>query len=121
MDVFLFDKVMKTEWDKAGGGAHVVTGTVATMDFIPTNRCVKRVNLPGKMAFTSQPHSVGRAPWTGHKEGSREPLCFDVQIRDEEDLAMLIIPPKFVEVMKEGLAANLMCMVRLLANKWCEF
>ncbi|KAE8800060.1 Protein transport protein Sec31A [Hordeum vulgare] len=45
-----------------------------------------------------QPRLRGRAPRTGHEEESREPLRFYVQIMDGEDLPMLIIPPKFVEV-----------------------
>lgn len=53
--VILPDKVMKTGWDMAGGGAHVVAGAEAVVDFIPTNRWLKRVNLPGRVAFMSQP------------------------------------------------------------------
>ncbi|KAE8805120.1 hypothetical protein D1007_18863 [Hordeum vulgare] len=52
----------------------------------------------------------------GLEEGSRELLRFYVQIRDEEDLAMLAIPPKFVEVMKEWLTVKLSRVVRILPN-----
>ncbi|KAE8808607.1 hypothetical protein D1007_15001 [Hordeum vulgare] len=34
---------------------------------------------------------------------------------------MLVIPPKFVEVMKEWLAVKLPHVVKLSANKWCKF
>ncbi|KAE8779715.1 hypothetical protein D1007_47287 [Hordeum vulgare] len=34
---------------------------------------------------------------------------------------MLIIPPKFMEVMKEWLTVKLSHVVRLSANKWSEF
>ncbi|KAE8773612.1 Protein transport protein Sec31A [Hordeum vulgare] len=52
----------------------------------------------------SMPRSRGRSSRTGHKDWAREPLRFDQQIKDAEDLAMLVIPPKFV-----------------LVNKWSEF
>ncbi|KAE8799835.1 hypothetical protein D1007_24711 [Hordeum vulgare] len=87
MGVFLPDKVMKTEWDRVGGGALVISGAEAVVDFIPTNHWLNMVNLPGRVAF----------------------------MRDEEDIVVLIIPPKFMEVMKEWL------MVKLSANKWCKF
>lgn len=56
---------------------------------------------------------------TRNKEGSREPLRFYVQIKHMEDLTMLIIPPKFVEVM-EWLVVKQLPIVRLSANKWSE-
>ena len=118
--VILPDKVMKTEWDRAGRGAQVVVSAKGAVDFIPTNRWLKRVDLSGRAAFTRQPHSRGRSPRTGHEEGSWEPLCFYCQIKDEEDLAMLVIPPKFREVMKQWLVIKPLRVVRLLANKWCE-
>ncbi|KAE8804412.1 hypothetical protein D1007_19442 [Hordeum vulgare] len=34
---------------------------------------------------------------------------------------MLVIPPKFMEVMKEWLKVKLPCVVRLSTNKWCKF
>ncbi|KAE8782259.1 hypothetical protein D1007_44349 [Hordeum vulgare] len=77
------------------------------MDFIPMNHWLKLVNLPSRVAFIRPSHSRERAPRTGHEEGAREPLCFYVQIRDEEDLTMLIIPPNFVDMMKEWLTMKL--------------
>ncbi|KAE8809002.1 Protein TOC75, chloroplastic [Hordeum vulgare] len=115
------DKVMKTEWDRAGGGAPIVVGAKATANFIPMNCWLKRVNLPGRVAFKRLLCSRGRASQTGHEEGSREPLRFYVQIMDEEDLAMLSIPPKFMQEMKEWLTVKLPSMLRLSMNKWCEF
>ncbi|KAE8797392.1 Protein transport protein Sec31A [Hordeum vulgare] len=112
---------MKTKWNMAGGGAHVVVGVETAVDFIPTNLWLKRVNLPGRAAFMSLPRCRGRAPKTGHEVGSRELLHFYVQIKDEEDLAMLVIPPKFEEVMREWLAVKLPRVIRLTTNKWCEF
>lgn len=103
------------------GGAHVIVDEEAVVDYIPMNHWLKRVNLPDKAAFMSLPCSRQRAPRTGHEEGSREPLRFYVQIQDEEDLAMLIIPPKFMEVMKEWLTVKFQRVVSLSANKWCEF
>ena len=44
---------MKTEWDRAGGGVHDVAGAEAVVDFIPTNRWLKRVDLPSRVAFMS--------------------------------------------------------------------
>ncbi|KAE8788144.1 Protein transport protein Sec31A [Hordeum vulgare] len=112
---------MKMEWDMARGGAHVIAGVEAILDFIPTKCWLKRVNLYGRVAFMSMSHSRGRAPRTGHEEGSREHLRFYMQIRDEEDPAMLVIPPMFVEVMKEWLTVRLPRVGKLSANKWCEF
>ena len=48
-DGHLADKIMKTEWDRAGGGAHVVVGAEGAEDLIPTNRWMKRVVLPGRV------------------------------------------------------------------------
>ncbi|KAE8803823.1 Protein transport protein Sec31A [Hordeum vulgare] len=91
------------------------------MDFILTNRWLKRVNVPSRDAFMSLSRSRGRTPRVVHEEGSREPLQSYMQIQDEEDLAMLVIPPKFVEVMKVRLTFKLRRMLRLSTNKWCEF
>ncbi|KAE8766578.1 Protein transport protein Sec31A [Hordeum vulgare] len=91
------------------------------MEFIPMNRWLKRVTVPGRFAFMSLPGSRGRPSRTRHEEGSRDPLCIYVQIRDEDDLAMLAIPPKFMEVMKDWLTIKLSRVVRLSANKWCKF
>ncbi|KAE8795776.1 Protein transport protein Sec31A [Hordeum vulgare] len=113
--------VMKREWDVAGGGAPHVVGTEDVVDFIPMNRWLKRVNLPRRVAFVRLPCSRGRAPRTGHEDGSRDPLHFYAQITDDEVLAILIIPPKFVEVMNEWLMVKLPHAARLSANKWCEF
>ena len=91
-------------------------------DLIPTNRWLKRVDLPGRVAFIRLPRSRGRSPRTGHAEGAREPLRFYQHIKDAEDLAILVIPRKFMEVMNEWLVIKqLPRVVRLLANKWCEF
>ena len=66
-------------------------------------------------------HTVGRKPRIGHEEGAREPIHLYVQIRDAEDLAMLIIHPQFREVMKQWLVIKPSYVVRLSAAKWCEF
>ncbi|KAE8797777.1 Protein TOC75, chloroplastic [Hordeum vulgare] len=76
--------------------------------------------LQDRVTFMSLSCSRGRSMRTRHKEGSREPLRFYVQIKHMEDLTMLIIPPKFVEVMKEWLVVKLPPIVRLSANKWSE-
>ena len=65
----------------------MVTGAEGAEDLIPTNRWLKRVDLPGRVAFMSLPRSRGRSPRTGHEEGAREPLRFYQQIKDNEDLA----------------------------------
>ena len=77
-DVHLADKIMKTEWDRAGGGAHVVVGAEGAEDLIPTNRWLKRVVLPGRVEFMRMPLGAGRRPRTGHEEGAREPIRFYV-------------------------------------------
>ncbi|KAE8785603.1 Protein transport protein Sec31A [Hordeum vulgare] len=70
----------------------------------------------------SLPRSRGRSPRTDHEEGAREPLRFYQQIKDAEDLAMLVIPSKFAHVMNEWLVIRrLLRVASLLANKWCEF
>ncbi|KAE8815871.1 Protein transport protein Sec31A [Hordeum vulgare] len=70
----------------------------------------------------SLPCSRGRSPRTDHEEGGREPLRFYQQIKDVEDLAMLVIPSKSVQVMNEWLVIRqLPRVVGLSANKWCEF
>lgn len=97
-----------------------MVGTEGTEDVIPTNRRLKTVNLPGRVAFMSQPRSRGQSPRTDHKDGSRESLCFDVHIEDMENLAMHGIRLELVEVMREWLVVKLSCVVRLSANKWCE-
>ena len=51
-DVHLADKIMKTEWDRASGGAQVVAGAEGAEDLIPTNRWLKRVVLPGRVECT---------------------------------------------------------------------
>ena len=91
-------------------------------DLIPTNMWLRRVGLPSKVAFMSLPCSRGGSLRAGHEEGAREPLRFYQQIKDAEDLAMLVIHRKFVEVMNEWLVIKqLPRVVRLSANKWCEF
>ncbi|KAE8782567.1 Protein transport protein Sec31A [Hordeum vulgare] len=111
-----------SDWDVAGGGAQVVVGAEGAEDLIPTNRWLKRADLSGRVAFMSLPSSRGRSPRTVHKEGGREPLHFYQQIKDVEDLAMLVIPCKFVQVMNEWLVIRrLPRVVRVSANKWCEF
>ena len=97
--VILPDKILKTDCDVAGGGAQVVAGAEGAEDFIPTNRWLRTVDLSSRIAFMSVPRSRGRSPRQGHKEGAREPMRFYQQIKDKEDLAMLVVPPKFVEVM----------------------
>ena len=100
----------------------MVAGAEGAEDFIPTNRWLRTVDLPGRIAFMSLPRSRGRSPRQGHEEGAREPLCFYQQIKDNEDLAMLVVPRKFVEVMNTWLVTKqLPRVVRLSANKWCVF
>src|SRR4051812_1223760 len=67
------------------------------------------------------PLTMGRKPRMGHELGAREPIRFYVQIKDEEDRVMLIIPRRFHEVMKQWLVIRLLRIVRLSAMKWCEF
>ena len=57
--VILPDKILKTDWDVAGGGAQVVAGAERTEDFIPMNSWLKTVDLPGRIAFMSVPRSRG--------------------------------------------------------------
>ena len=100
----------------------MVAGAERAKDFIPTNRWLRTVDLPGRIAFMSLPRSRGRSPRQGHEEGAREPLRFYQQIQDNEDLAMLVVPPKFVEVMNTWLVIKrLPRVVRLSANKRCVF
>ncbi|KAE8810133.1 40S ribosomal protein S5-1 [Hordeum vulgare] len=61
------------------------------------------------------------SPRTDHEEGVREPIGFYVQIHDQEEIAMLVIPPKFRSVMKQWLVINPPRAASLSANKWCEF
>ena len=93
------DKILKTDWDVAGGGAQVVAGAERAEDFIPTNRWLRTVDLPSRIAFMRLPRSRGRSLRQGHEEGAREPLRFYQQIKDNEDLALLVVPRKFMDVM----------------------
>ena len=78
---------MKTEWDRAGGGAHVIVGAEAVVDFIPTNRWLKRGNLSGRVAFMCLP-----------REGvSRAALLLRAN-KDGKDLAMLVWCEFWVQV-----------------------
>ena len=90
-------------------------------DLIPTNRWLKRVVLPGRVDCMRMSLEAGRRPRTGHEEGAWKPIRFYVQIRDREDIAMLIIPPKFRSVMKKWLVTGPPRVVSLSTNKWCEF
>ena len=74
--VILPDKILKTDWDVVGGGAQVVVGAERSEDFIPTNRWLGTVDLPGRIAFMSMPCSRGRSSRQGHEEGAREPMRF---------------------------------------------
>ena len=74
--VILLDKILKTDRDVAGGGAQVVAGAKRVEDFIPTNRWLRTVNLPGRIAIMSLPRSRGQSPRQGHEEGARESLRF---------------------------------------------
>ena len=64
-DVHLADKIIKTEWDRAGGGAQVVAGAEGAEDLIPTNRWLKRVVLPGRVEFMRMALGAGRRPRSG--------------------------------------------------------
>ena len=57
--VILPEKILKTDWDVAGGGAQVVAGAEGVEDFIPTNRWLRTVDLPSRIAFMSLPYSRG--------------------------------------------------------------
>ena len=59
--VILPDKILKSDWDVAGGGAQVVAGAEGAEDFIPTNRWLGTVDLPGRIAFMSLPRSRGQS------------------------------------------------------------
>ena len=116
------DKILKTDWDVAGGGAQVVAGAEGVEDFIATNRWLRTVDLPGRIAFMSLRRSRGRSPRQDHKEGAREPLRFYQKIKDNKDLAMLVVPHHFVEVMNTWLVIKrLPRVVMLSANKRCVF
>ncbi|KAE8820386.1 Protein transport protein Sec31A [Hordeum vulgare] len=108
---------MKTEWDRASGGVHVVTGAEGAEDLIPTNRWMKRVVLPSRSAYMRMLLDAGRKPRTGHEEGTWEPIRFYMQIRDQEDITMLIIPSKFRFVMKQWLVTSSPHIASLSANK----
>ena len=100
----------------------MVAGAERDEDFIPTNRWLWTVDLPGRITFMSLPRSRGRSSRQVHEEGAREPLRFYQQIKDNEDLAMIVIPRKFVEVMNTWLVIKrLPRVVRLSANKRCVF
>ena len=58
-------------------------------------------------------------PMIGREEGVQEPLHFYAQIKDEEDIAMLIVPSKFREVMKQWFMLKPPCVARLPVNKCC--
>ena len=60
----------------AGGGAQVVVGAERAEDFIPTNRLLRTVDLPGRIAFMSVPRLRGLSSRQGHDEGAREPMIF---------------------------------------------
>ncbi|KAE8789597.1 Protein transport protein Sec31A [Hordeum vulgare] len=90
-------------------------------DLIPTNRWLQRVVLPGMVEFMRMPLGAGRRPRTGNEEGAREPIRFYMQIADQEDIAMLIIPPKFRSVMRQCIVLAPPHVISLSANKWCEF
>uniref|UniRef100_M8C4H1 Protein TOC75, chloroplastic n=1 Tax=Aegilops tauschii TaxID=37682 RepID=M8C4H1_AEGTA len=64
------------------------------------------------MDYMSMPLDAGRRPRTSHEEGAREPIRFYVQSHDREDIAMLVIPPAFRQVMKQWLVTGL--------NKWMK-
>ena len=96
-----------------------MSGTEGVEDLIPTNRWMKRVVLPGRVEFMRMPLGAGRRPRTGHKEGAREPMRFYVQIADQEDITMVIIPRWFRPVMKQWLVSGPPRVVSLSANKWC--
>ena len=58
--------------------------------------------MPGKIADISQPLGIECMPKISHEEGAGEPLRFYVQIKDEEDITMLVILSTFRVVMKYG-------------------
>lgn len=70
-----------TEWDTAGQGVHVVIGAEDTEDIIPTNRWLKRADMPGRIAEMMKPLGLGRGPMPGHKTARAEPLRFTNQGR----------------------------------------
>ncbi|KAE8769537.1 F-box domain containing protein,putative,expressed [Hordeum vulgare] len=113
--------VPKTEADRASDGARVIAGAEGAEDLIPTNRWMQRVNLPGRVEYMNMSMGAGRRTMVGHEEGAREPIKFYVQIRGEEDISMLTIPPKFRSVMKEWLVNGPPRVASLSANKWCDF
>ena len=90
----------------------MVAGAERVEDFIPTDRWLGKVDLPGRIAFMSVPRSRGRSPRQGREEGAREPMRFYQQIKDNEDLAMLVVPPKFVEVMNTWLVIKRLAPAR---------
>ena len=93
----------------------MVAGAKGAEDFIPMNRWLRTVDLPSRIAFMRLPRSRGRSLRQGHEEGAREPLRFYQQIKDNEDLAMLVVPRMFVEVMNTWLVIKrLPRVVRLL-------
>ena len=56
--------------------------------------------MPSMIATISQPVGIECMPRISHEEGAREPLRFYVQIKDEEDITMLVILSTFRAVMK---------------------
>ena len=100
----------------------MVAGVARAEDFIPTNRWLRTVDLPGRISFMRLPRSRGRSSRQGHKEEAREPMRFYQQIKDNEDLAMLVVPRQNVEVLNTwGGIKRLLRVVRLSANKRCVF
>ena len=53
-----------------------MVGAERAEDFIPTNRLLRTVDLPGRIAFMSVPRLRGLSSRQGHDEGAREPMIF---------------------------------------------
>ncbi|KAE8803825.1 Protein TOC75, chloroplastic [Hordeum vulgare] len=87
----------------------------------PTNQWLNRVVVLGRVEYMSMTLSARMTPRTGHEEGAWEPIRFYVQIHDQEDITMLVIPPAFRPMMKQWLVTNPPLVIGLSANKWCEF
>ncbi|KAE8781740.1 Protein transport protein Sec31A [Hordeum vulgare] len=121
MLLLLLGYITETGWDIADGGAQVVAGVEGVEDLIPSNWWLERVVLPGRVEFMRMPLGANRRPRTGNEEGAWEPMRFFVQIADQEDIAMLIIPPKFRSVTRQCLFLAPPRVVSLSTNNWCEF
>ncbi|KAE8772593.1 Protein transport protein Sec31A [Hordeum vulgare] len=78
----LADKIMKTEWDIADGGAQVIISAEGAEDLIPTNQWLKRVVLRDRVEYMRIPLGAGTRPMTDIEEGAHEPIRFYVQTRD---------------------------------------